>query len=162
MTVHENEELQKYEKKSTVADNIGANSFLKETGIDIWASFMLHPDWNKQDFKSFRKYLKILNPEISTFAPLTPFPNLPLYNEYHHRLIASETDYEKWSFGQVTIQPSQMSLRNYYLEILKTNLYVNLIRNSIKYITKKFGFFTVFRLLKGSIGLLIKHIQLMK
>lgn len=155
------EELQKYEKKSTVADNREASSFLKEVGIDVWASFMLHPDWNQQDFKSFRRYLKALNPEISTFSPLTPFPNLPLYHEYQHRLLVRAEDYEKWSFGQVTIRPSQMSLRSYYFEILKTNFYVNLILNNALYITKKFGFLTVFRLCKGSIGLLLKYIRLM-
>ncbi len=155
------EELQKYDKKSSVHDNVKASKFLKEIGLDVWASFMIHPDWSSEDFKSFRRYIKTLNPETSTFSPLTPFPNLPLYQEYRDRLLVAEEDYEKWSFGQVTIMPSSMSLRRYYYEILKTNLYVNLPLKNIKYLTKRFGIFSVFRLLRGSVSLFIKYIKLM-
>lgn len=155
------EELQKYEKKSTVQDNLEASKFTKEIGLDVWASFMIHPDWSIEDFKSFRRYIKTLNPETSTFSPLTPFPNLPLYQEYKDRLLVKEEDYEKWSFGQVTIRPSNISLRRYYLEILKTNLYVNLPLKNIKYMTNKFGILSVFRIFRGSVSLLIKYIMLM-
>ena len=155
------EELQKYEKKSSVQNNVEANNFTKEIGLDVWASFMIHPDWSIEDFKSFRRYIKILNPETSTFSPLTPFPNLPLYQEYGDRLLVTEKDYERWSFGQVTVMPSNMSLRRYYLEILKTNLYVNLPLENIKYLTKRFGIFSIFRLFRGSVTLFIKYIKLM-
>ncbi|SNS96275.1 Radical SAM superfamily enzyme YgiQ, UPF0313 family [Anaerovirgula multivorans] len=155
------EELKRYQKKSSTEDNLEASRFLKEIGLDVWASFMVHPDWSVEDFKGFRRYLKRLNPEISTFSPLTPFPNLPLYNEYKHRLIIQKEEYEKWSFGQVTISPSKMSLRRYYYEMLKTILYVNIVRNNTIYIINRFGITTVFRLFKGSIKAFIKYIGLM-
>ncbi|MFZ5969887.1 MAG: B12-binding domain-containing radical SAM protein [Bacillota bacterium] len=155
------DELKKYEKKSSVEDNIRASRFLKDIGLDVWASFMVHPDWSLEDFKGFRKYLRLLNPEISSLSPLTPFPNLPLYKEYQERLMVAKEDHEAWSFGQVTIMPLQMSLRRYYYEILKTNLYVNLIQNSVVYMIKKFGFARVFRLFMGSMSLLRKYIKLM-
>ncbi|MDW7674438.1 MAG: radical SAM protein, partial [Bacillota bacterium] len=154
------EELKSYEKKSSIQDNLEAASFLKKIGLDVWASFMVHPDWSIEDFKAFRRYLKILDPEASSFSPLTPFPNLPLYNEYRDRVLVSAEDYEKWSFGQVTIMPSKMSLRRYYLEILKTNLYVNLPLKNIRYIIKKFGIFSVVRLFRGSLNLLLKYLKL--
>ncbi|WP_143154909.1 hypothetical protein [Tissierella praeacuta] len=64
---------------------------------------------------------------MSSVSPLTPFPNLPMYKQYENRLIFKKEDYEKWSFGQVIINPSKMSLRRYYYELLKTNLYINLM-----------------------------------
>lgn len=155
------EELKSYRKKSTVEDNLEASRFLKEIGLDVWASFMVHPDWGIEDFKDFRRYIKELNPEISTFSPLTPFPNLPLYHEYKDRLIVQKEEYEKWSFGQVTINPSKISLRRYYYEILKTILYVNIVRNNTLYIINRFGVTTIFRLFKGSVKAFIKYIQLM-
>lgn len=155
------EELRDYDKKSSVEENIKASLFLKEIGLDAWASFMLHPDWNVKDFKKFRRYLKALDPEISSFSPLTPFPNLPLYKQYKDRMIVDKKDYEKWSFGQVTIEPLNMSIRRYYYEILKTNLYVNLFSNNIGYMTKKFGVLTIFRLFKGSIKVFMRYIGLM-
>ena len=154
-------ELQSYQKKSTIEDNLEASKFMKSIGLDVWASFMFHPDWNSADFIAFRKYVKLLSPELTSLSPLTPFPNLPLYQEYKVRILVEKEDYEKWSFGQVTIMPSNMSLRSYYLEILKTNLYVNIPLKNVTYMVRKFGFLTVFRLLQGSTNLFIRYVKLM-
>ena len=156
-----NEELKSYQKKSTIEDNLEASKFMKSIGLDVWASFMLHPDWTGADFKAFRKYVKLLSPELSSLSPLTPFPNLPLYLEYKDRMLVKREDYEKWSFGQVTIMPSKMSLRNYYFEILKTNLSVNTQLKNVIYMVRKFGFFTVFRLFNGTLYLFVRYIRLM-
>ena len=154
-------ELVKYKKKSTIDDNYIAAKILKDMKVDVWASFMAHPDWNKQDFHDFRRYINSLKPQISSINPLTPFPNLPLYKEYEDRLLYTAEDYEKWSFGQVIIRPSQMSLSRYYWELLKTNLYVNLFTNSKTDMLKHFGIGNVVRLVIGSLGSLKKYIFLM-
>ena len=157
-----NEELKYYEKKSTTDDNFEASKFLKYIGVDVWASFMIHPDWTREDFKEFRKYIRSLAPQVSSFSPLTPFPNLPLYKEYKDRLLIEKEDYEAWSFGQISIKPSNMSLKAYYFETLKTNLYINLLTNNIGYMIKKFGIGRVFRLTQGSLKLLFRYLHLMK
>ncbi|PAB60249.1 B12-binding domain-containing radical SAM protein [Anaeromicrobium sediminis] len=155
------DELEYYEKKSTIDDNLEASRFLKSINVDVWASFMVHPDWTKEDFKGFRQYIKLLSPQVSSFSPLTPFPNLPLYKEYEDRLLVKKDDYESWSFGQITIRPSNMSLSSYYLETLKTNFYINLFTNNVFYMVKKFGIGRVIRLSQGSFNLLIKYLKLM-
>ncbi len=154
-------ELIKYKKKSTTTDNYLAAEILKEAKIDVWASFMAHPDWSKKDFKLFRTYIKDLKPQITSISPLTPFPNLPMYKEYENRLLYSADEYEKWSFGQVMINPSQISLRRYYYELLKTNLYVNLFVNKNTEMIKKFGITNIIRILMGSIKAANKYISLM-
>ncbi|KUO49828.1 MAG: radical SAM protein [Desulfitibacter sp. BRH_c19] len=155
------EEMQSYQKKSTIEDNFEASKFMKSIGLDVWASFMFHPDWTGADFKAFRRYIQLLSPELSSLSPLTPFPNLPLYKEYKDRVLVKKEDYEKWSFGQVTIIPSNMSLRRYYFEILKTNLYVNIPLKNVAYMVRKFGFLTVFRLFKGSSNLFMRYVKIM-
>lgn len=155
------EEMLKYKKKSTAADNLKAAGILKAVGIDCWASFILHPDWDKHDFKRFREYIKQLKPEISTFSPLTPFPGLPLYEQYKDRLLFDETEYESWSFGKVSIRPSKMTLRMYYYEVLKVILYINLRMNSAPYMVKCFGISTLFRISTGSLKVLPIYIKLM-
>lgn len=155
------QEMDAYKKKSTVEESYTASAVLKEAGLDCWASFMLHPDWNKKDFKSFRKFIKKLKPQISTFSPLTPFPNLPMYEKYKDRLLFSAEEYEQWSFGNVAIMPSRISLRGYYLEMLKTILFVNLYMNSAPYMIRRFGFSTLYRITKGSIKVLPVYIKLM-
>ncbi|MFA9422410.1 MAG: radical SAM protein [Sedimentibacter sp.] len=155
------EEMVKYLKKSTTSDNFQAAKILREFKIDVWASFMAHPDWNKSDFKQFRTYIKKLKPQITSISPLTPFPNLPMYKEYENRLLYSAHDYEKWSFGQVMIKPSQISLRRYYYELLKTNLYVNILVNKNTEMIKKFGIINIFRILMGSLKAAKKYVLLM-
>ncbi|HSN66293.1 MAG TPA: B12-binding domain-containing radical SAM protein, partial [Fusibacter sp.] len=123
--------------------------------------FMAHPDWTKEDFKAFRNYVKQLSPQISSVSPLTPFPNLPLYKAYKERLIFDIDDYEKWSFGQVSIQPGKMSLRNYYFQMLVTNLYINLSLNQSTEMLKRFGINSMFRLSIGSLKASLRYIKLM-
>ncbi len=155
------EELKNYRKKSSVEDNYIAANILKQLGIDAWASFMAHPDWDKNDFKRFRKYIKELKPEIATISPLTPFPNLPMYEVYKDRLLYDEEYYEKWSFGQVIISPSKMNLRSYYFELLKTNLYVNLFVNKKTEMLRHYGLKNIIRFIVGGGKTLNKYIKLM-
>lgn len=155
------EEMKKYQKKSSTSDNYIAAEILKELGIDAWASFMAHPDWDIDDFKKFRKYIKSLKPEISSISPLTPFPNLPMYKTYKERLIYDVEDYEKWSFGQVIIRPSKISLRRYYYELLRTNLYVNLFVNKKTEMLSHYGIKNISRIVIGGMKALYKYGVLM-
>ncbi len=155
------DELVQYSKKSSPDDNCEASCFLKKIEVDAWASFIMHPDWTLNDFKAFRRYIRRLHPEISSMTPLTPFPTLPIYDEYRDRLLIDKEDYEKWSFGVVSIMPSKMSLRRYYFEILLSNLYVNLFMNNTVYLIRKFGIFSVTRLMAGSFRLMHRYILLM-
>ncbi len=155
------QEMDDYRKKSSVEDSFKCRDILKELGIDCWASFMLHPDWDREDFRKFRKHIRKLSPQISTFSPLTPFPNLPLYEQYKGRMIFGVDDFEQWSFGKVSIMPSKISLRRYYYEMIKTIFYVNFFLNSTSYMIKRFGFSTLFRVMKGSIKVLPMYLKLM-
>lgn len=155
------EELANYQKKSTRAINIAAGKILKNYHIDCWASFILHPDWTTQDFKEFRKYLKILRPEISSLTPLTPFPGSFLAKKYRDRTLYQKEDYDQWSYSLVSIAPGNMSLRRYYFEVLLSNFYVNLFMNNASYLVNKFGLCTLLRLLKGSFKFLLRYLRFM-
>jgi len=154
-------EMHYYTKKTSTLDSLKVALLLKDIGIDVWASFMAHPDWSKDDFKAFRRHVKQLSPQISSVSPLTPFPNLPLYKEFKERLIFSPEAYEKWSFGQVTIQPGKMSLRKYYYQMLVTNMYINLSMNQSTEMLKRFGAKSMYRLTVGSFKASIRYIKLM-
>lgn len=154
-------EMIKYKKKSTISDNHTAANILKELDIDVWASFMAHPDWSSQDFKLLRAYIKKLSPEIASISPLTPFPNLPMYKTYEERLLFDRNDYEKWSFGQVMIKPSKMTLRRYYYELLKTNLYINLFTNGKTEMLRNYGIKNMLRISIGGIKAVCKYVVLM-
>ncbi|WP_028830246.1 B12-binding domain-containing radical SAM protein [Proteocatella sphenisci] len=155
------EELEIYNKNISTLSNLKASKLLKSLNIDVWASFMAHPDWDKEDFVNFRKYIKKLKPQITTINPLTPFPGLPLYEEYKDRLLYKADDYEKWSFGQMIIRPSKISIRSYYYQLMITYLYVNLFINSNTDMLKKYGPSNVFRIATGAIKASKNYIRLM-
>lgn len=154
------DELQGYNKSATVMDNIQASRILKSLKIDVWASFMSHPDWDKKDFKLFRRYIKNLEPEISTINPLTPFPGLSIYKEYKERLLFQVDDFEKWSFGQLVIKPSKMSLRMYYYQLLLTYFYVNFAVNKNTEMIRKYGLRNIYRIVTGSFQGLTRYLKL--
>ena len=155
------QDLDQYHKRSSPDDNLAAAAILRALGVDAWASFILHPDWDRADFKRFRRYLRSLRPEVASMSPLTPFLRIPFYEKYEHRLLFPRNDYGKWSFSQVTIRPLRMSLRRYYYEVLKSNLYINLWSNRILYMVRKFGLGTVLRLCTGSFRIALRYIRLM-
>lgn len=154
-------ELSDYRKKSDTHDNLKAARILEQLEIDVWASFIAHPDWSKEDFRKLRSTVSLLKPQISSINPLTPFPNLPLYQKYKDRLLYPKEDYKSWSFGQVMIRPSKLSLRGYYYELLLTNLYVNLVVNRKTEMIKRYGFKRVIRLAAGSVRTFLRYCRLM-
>lgn len=154
-------ELNAYSKKITIEDNLRASKILRDAGIDCWASFILNPDWSVADFKAFRRYLQKLKPEISSLVPMTPFPKTGLYELYKDRLLYAPDDFDQWSFSIVMVKPGKMSLRRYYYEVLKSNLFVNLTLNNPTYMMRKFGPGTVFRIAVGSLRFLKTYTKLM-
>ncbi|MCI5140046.1 MAG: B12-binding domain-containing radical SAM protein, partial [Candidatus Electrothrix sp. AR1] len=154
-------ELARYKKKATVEDNLEVAGLLRQWGVDAWASFIFHPDWDHAGFKDFRRYIGELRPEISSLSPLTPFPGLPAFQEFEDRLLFDVTDYEQWSFGNISIRPSKMSLRAYYAEVLLTNLQVNFFMNNALYLVRRFGVRTLFRLTVGGFRLMLRYLVAM-
>jgi radical SAM superfamily enzyme YgiQ (UPF0313 family) len=154
-------DLSQYRKPTSPDDNLQAATVLRAMHVDAWASFILHPDWDAADFRAFRRHLRALRPQVASMSPLTPFIPIPFFEPYEHRLLFGRDDYEKWSFSQVTIRPTQMSLRRYYFEMLKTNLYINLFSNNMAYMVRKFGPGTVLRLFRGALRIMGRYIRLM-
>ncbi len=155
------EHLDDYHKRTTPEDNLSAGKILREASVDCWASFILHPDWDRTDFCTFRRYMKHLRPQITSLVPMTPFPGSTLEKQYAGRIFIDKEDYDMWSFSAVTIRPSKMTLRKYYWEVLKSNLYVNLFLNNPAYMTQKFGIMTNLRVIKGSLRVVWKYIMLL-
>ena len=153
-------ELATYKKQATLTDSLQVSRLMRSCGIDVWASFIMHPDWSHEDFAAFRKHIRRLRPEISSLTPLTAFPGTLYYEKYKDRLLISKENYPQWSFAEVTIAPKNMSLRAYYFEVLRTNLHINLFMNNGPYLVRKFGWQTMFRLFTGGLKLSIRYLIL--
>jgi hopanoid C-3 methylase len=145
----DDKQLSIYNKSSTTDDNEKATLLLKANGIACWGSFIVHPDWDKDDFRQLIDYIGLLKPELATFSPLVPHPMTPLYETYRSRLLFDADDYEKWNFGDVLIRPSKMGLRAYYWEVLKLTLKINGNWYSVQYTLKTFPIHNTLKMLTG-------------
>lgn len=153
--------LAQWNKAATVDENLTATEILHKNSIAAWGSFIIHPDWDKTDFKKLIKYINILKPELITFSPLVPHPLTPLYEEYKDRLIYPKEEYDKWNFGDVLIKPSKMSLKAYYWAVLKLAVRVNMNFHALRYIRKNIPLKNSIKMtlgFKSLLGVYVKNI----
>jgi len=112
------EDLKYISKKSTVDDNNKAVKILQDLGIYIYASLIVRPDFNKNDFAELRSYVTKLKLDFAGFAVLTPLPGTDLFKDVESKLITHNYDYFDFIH---TVLPTELPLKEFYKEYL--NLY---------------------------------------
>ncbi|UCG88074.1 MAG: cobalamin-dependent protein [Gemmatimonadota bacterium] len=105
------EDLEYVGKGSKLSDNEKAVGILQDLEIDIYASMILRPDFEKQHFKELRRYCRALRLDYPTFAVLTPLPGTDLYDEVKHDLITDNYDYFDFIH---TLLPTRLPLKQFY------------------------------------------------
>ncbi len=112
------EDLKYIRKGSTTGDNEKAVRILQSLNIDIYASFIVRPEFNKEDFIGFRQYCRRLGLSFASFAMLTPLPGTDFYEEVKAQLITDNYDYFDFIH---TLLPTVLPLKEFYEEFY--NLY---------------------------------------
>jgi radical SAM superfamily enzyme YgiQ (UPF0313 family) len=118
------EDLEYIHKGSTAEDNEKAVKILQDLDIEIYASFILRPEFTREDFLRFGDYCRGLNLNFVSFAVLTPLPGTDLYAEVRDRMITHEYDYFDFIH---TLLPTALPLREFYEE------YYQLYRRSVSF-----------------------------
>jgi radical SAM superfamily enzyme YgiQ (UPF0313 family) len=116
------EDLDYIRKNSTSKDNETAVRILQGLGIDVYASFMVRPDFTREDFATLRMYCRRLDLNFASFAVLTPLPGTDLYAEVENRLITH--DYDLFDFLHTQL-PTTLPLKEFFKEF--DGLYTNAI-----------------------------------
>ncbi|MDH5202565.1 MAG: B12-binding domain-containing radical SAM protein [Nitrospirota bacterium] len=112
------EDLKYIKKGSTIKHNREAVTILQSLGIEIYASFIVRPDFTKEDFRNFIDYCRSMKLNFATFAVLTPLPGTDLYQEVKEIMITHNYDYFDFLH---TLLPTKLSLKEFYEELY--NLY---------------------------------------
>ncbi len=108
------EDLEYINKDSTVEDNDKAARILNDLGVDIYASFIVRPDFDKEDFAAMRRYCRQLELSFASFAILTPLPGTDLYAEVKDEMLTHDTRYFDFLH---TLLPTRLPLREFYEEL---------------------------------------------
>ncbi len=109
-------------KGSSLDDNRRAVRILQDLGIEIYASFIVRPEFTRQDFAEFRRYCRDLGLTFASFAVLTPLPGTDFYADVESQLITRNYDYFDFLH---TVLPTELPLKEFYAE------YANLYRSAI-------------------------------
>lgn len=144
------EDLQSYNKRTTVEINETCIKILKELDIELYATMIMPIDFTKKDFDNLAKWLNDMQVTFVNLQPLTPIPGTDIFEQYESKLLVSRQDYNMFDMAHVILKPKHLSVRQFYIQILKT--YYKVImrpKNSIR-LLKKYGLKENIKMLKGS------------
>lgn len=151
------EELLKYNKKSQVEFNEKAVKILQKYDIECYATLILGIDWGKEDFNRLYQWVRMLKIRFVNLQPFTPLPGTELFEEYKDKLIVKREEHEKWDLAHLTVEPSKMSIRNYYYNIIKLYYKIIMSPSNIYYIVRRYGFFQSLKLSFGSSSISLQY-----
>jgi radical SAM superfamily enzyme YgiQ (UPF0313 family) len=130
------EDLRFIRKGSTTDDNQRAVEVLTQLGIDIYASFIVRPEFDHEDFRELRDYCRRLGLDFASFAVLTPLPGTDLLDQVRDRLVTTEP--ELFDFIH-SVLPTVLPLDEFYRELF------DLYRRAIP-VSRQLGLLRKFRL----------------
>jgi radical SAM superfamily enzyme YgiQ (UPF0313 family) len=104
-------DLEFINKGSTMSNNRQAVRVLQDLGIDIYASFIIRPEFVEEDFAEFRDYCRSIDLDFASFAVLTPLPGTDLYDEVEDRLLTRQPEFFDFIH---TVLPTTLPLEDFY------------------------------------------------
>jgi radical SAM superfamily enzyme YgiQ (UPF0313 family) len=114
MEFFRDEDLQFIRKGTSARTNERAIKILQGLGVDIYASFMVRPEFSREDFRQYRSYCRGLGLNFATFSVLTPLPGTDFFEDVKDRLITR--DYDHFDFIH-TLLPTRLPMEEFYEEL---------------------------------------------
>ena len=112
------DELQSYAKGTDVQANREAMRVMQTCGIDCYATVIIPPHWTRHHFRHCRRVMKELGIHYVNLQPLTPLPGTGCVVE-EEDLVIGRQEYAKWDLAHVTLRPRHLSVREFYLWIVR-------------------------------------------
>ncbi len=155
------DDLDKFNKKSNVTNSDIAIEILRKYGVELYATMILQPDFSRADFDNLIKFLIDRKVIFANLQPLTPLPGTDIFDDYAKKILVDREDYAKWDLAHVVLQPTKMSIRRYYYEIIRAYFKIAFRKYAIVYMIKKYGFFPVLKMWWGSQLVSLQYIKKM-
>lgn len=111
-------ELDKYNKNISVSMYNQTMAVLHRENIDVFATIIIPPEWDKSDFKNMVDVIKSLGIHFVNLQPLTPLPKTEV-SFAADQIIIEKLNYEQWDLAHISVRPTKLSVADFYREILK-------------------------------------------
>jgi radical SAM superfamily enzyme YgiQ (UPF0313 family) len=98
-------------KGVTTTQQVQAAKILEELGIMMYASFMVDPDYDRDDFRSLKQYVRDLKLRYATFTVMTPLPGTELHAAVRDRLLSEKPELYDMLHALV---PTRLPLPEFY------------------------------------------------
>lgn len=108
--------LQAMNKGLTVEQQEQAVDVLRDLGILLYASFVVNPDFSREDFQSLTAYVRRLKLHHASFSILTPLPGTVMYEERQGDLLPYRP--EMFDFIH-TVVPTRLPFKEFYSEFAR-------------------------------------------
>jgi radical SAM superfamily enzyme YgiQ (UPF0313 family) len=113
MEATDDEGLQKVEKKAHIEQTKQCIRLLADAGIEIQGSFIVHPDWDRAEFRKLAEFVKQHPITYPSYSVLTPLPGTKL----HRERIAEITNHDPELMDVFhAVLPTKLPLREFYRE----------------------------------------------
>jgi radical SAM superfamily enzyme YgiQ (UPF0313 family) len=132
------EELAAMDKDSSLDDNNRTIDICRELDIDLFALFIVNPDWRHADFRRLAGYLKKNKIPFALFSTLTVFPGTRLARMNHGTM----TDMSRsWRFDLLRLhqKPAHMRVFMYYFWLFYLYMIPGMQFTSIRKFRQRYG-----------------------
>lgn len=153
-------DLNDFNKKTDVETSKKASEILYKNNVDLYAGAIVGPDWDKNDFKNFIKWIKSMHIRFVNLQPLVPLPGTEIYEKYKNQLLLKEEEYEKWDLTHLAIMPTKLTPTQYYIQIIKGYFNTSSSLSSLYYMYKKCGFKIAAKCFIGAMKMLWHYIKM--
>jgi radical SAM superfamily enzyme YgiQ (UPF0313 family) len=131
-------ELASIEKDSSVDDNNRTIEICRELDIDLFALFIINPDWRHADFRRLASYIKKNKIPFALFSTLTVFPGTKMA-----RLSPGQSPdmLKSWRFDLLRLhqKPRHISVIMYYLWLFYLYMIPGMQFTSIRKFRQRYG-----------------------
>jgi len=122
METFSQDRLDRMDKRLLIDDQEKAARILEDLGIIMYASFMVDPDFTREDFASLRAYIRRLRLRHASYSILTPLPGTGLFKDMEDRMLPYQPDL--YDFLHTTLS-TRLPLPEFYSQF--AGLYQNAI-----------------------------------
>jgi len=112
------EDLGRYAKGIDAATNREALRVLQRLDIDCYATVIVPPHWDRDDFERCGRELISAGIRYVNLQPLTPLPGTG-FAAGPGELLLDRRDWARWDLAHVALRPTRMSVAEFYRSILK-------------------------------------------